>query len=554
MMHVTQRLACICLVTFYVALAMLLSYGQGQDLNWDLLNYHFYNAYMLVDGRFVSDVHAAGVQTFLNPLADLPFYAAVRLGIPPIAFFLTLSATHGLALFLVHKIAELIVAPASPVVSLAAGVIAATTAAFGAGFQSELGTTLHDNTLAVPLLGAVWLVLREASQPSSSLRPIALAGGLAGAAAGMKLALAPLCIGLTLSVVALPGAPRLRITRSALFCGLVGVGVLLTAGYWMVLMQHHFSSPLFPFYNAIFQSPFAPLTNFADARFLPETVKEAIFYPYYWLSRQRTVTEAPFRDGRIATAMLWLSSMATYLVLALPRFKEMTPLTNLRPLTALVLFWGGSYVVWLGMFSIYRYAIALEMLSVVIVLGVAARLSGGGLRMLSLVLPFSVLLNLLAAPPDWGRIPWSESYFGVDTASLERYRGATILMWDLPNGHLAPFFPREARFVRIGGYFVTERQGFGGRASGADRPAEDEGRVAAESTWGLSHDTAMWARVVEAASTATPGALFLLDRDPGVEHDQQEKILAQLGLKRTGACEYYASHAKGFRICALSRR
>ena len=46
----------------------------GEDINWDWRNYHEYNAFALINGRYDWDVAPAGIQTFLNPLAYVPAY------------------------------------------------------------------------------------------------------------------------------------------------------------------------------------------------------------------------------------------------------------------------------------------------------------------------------------------------------------------------------------------------------------------------------------------------------------------------------------------------
>jgi hypothetical protein len=56
----------------YMLLGLVLGYRLGQDANWDLQNYHFYNVYMLLGGRFGTDLQAAGIQTYLNPVFDIP--------------------------------------------------------------------------------------------------------------------------------------------------------------------------------------------------------------------------------------------------------------------------------------------------------------------------------------------------------------------------------------------------------------------------------------------------------------------------------------------------
>ena len=70
----------------YVAFAAALGWQLGQDANWDLRNYHFYNVFMWLTDRFERDIHAAGIQTFLNPLLDLPLYFAIMdVHLPPLA-------------------------------------------------------------------------------------------------------------------------------------------------------------------------------------------------------------------------------------------------------------------------------------------------------------------------------------------------------------------------------------------------------------------------------------------------------------------------------------
>ena len=46
----------------------------GQDANWDLRNYHWYNAYALLNGRYGIDLLPAQTPTFYNPALDVPFY------------------------------------------------------------------------------------------------------------------------------------------------------------------------------------------------------------------------------------------------------------------------------------------------------------------------------------------------------------------------------------------------------------------------------------------------------------------------------------------------
>lgn len=511
-------------IAFYALVGVALAWWMGQDLNWDLLNYHFYNAYMWLDGRIARDVHAAGIQSYLNPLIDLPLYAAVRAGITPAAFYLPLAAVQGLALFVVHRLTTLLLPARQP--AAAAGCLAALTAAFGAGFLSEIGGTMHDLTLAVLVLGAVWVLLASTGPTTAvPIRALMTAGLLAGAATGMKLALATLSIGLAACVLAMQGSFLERLGRVAIFCAAVGGGVLLTGGAWMWEMQRHFGSPLFPFYNGLFQSPFATPENFADLRFMPRDAMQALFYPFYWLSAQTLVTELPLRDGRVAAAMLAVAALGIHSVLRRSAGEPADDSAAGRRLYLLAVFWLVAYAAWLGMFSIYRYLIPLELLSGTIVIAVLARFMTQWTRYLATAVPICLALGLSSQIPNWGRTGWSASYFGVDTGALEQYAGATVLMWDLPQGYLPPLFPSATTFIRI------------------------------RTNAGMTSGDRMWQRVRGAVAGAREGRLYLVDSVPGQGHEQQPVELAQLGLERTAdACEQHASHSGGFRTCGLQRR
>ena len=77
-----------------------------QDANWDLQNYHFYDPWAWLNGRiFDWDLAAAQLQTFLNPLADVPFYLLVTAGLDPRVVTFWLALPTGIAAYFFIKIA-----------------------------------------------------------------------------------------------------------------------------------------------------------------------------------------------------------------------------------------------------------------------------------------------------------------------------------------------------------------------------------------------------------------------------------------------------------------
>src|SRR5689334_13967421 len=67
------------LVPIVIALGSMLAgavytWFAGEDVNWDWLNYHEYNVWALLNGRYALDALPAGFQTYFNPTVYFPFY------------------------------------------------------------------------------------------------------------------------------------------------------------------------------------------------------------------------------------------------------------------------------------------------------------------------------------------------------------------------------------------------------------------------------------------------------------------------------------------------
>jgi hypothetical protein len=540
----------------YIGLTTCLGARIGQDMNWDLFNYHFYNPYLLLADRFERDVHVAGVQTYLNPIMDLPFYVAVAIWkLPPLAVGLMLSALHGIALWLVHRVIVLLLARQGPIVANLGGMLGAVTSSFGAGFYSVIGSTMADNTIALPVLAGLALILRTPDAARApALADVRAAGFLVGLAAGAKPVAGIFAFGLTAVCLAAPGPMFGRALRTVYLWLCLGAGLLLTGGYWMWLMASHYGSPLFPFYNTIFRSPLAPVDrDLAFVRFLPATWMHTLFYPFFFIRTQDLVAEVPFRDARFAVVFVAIAIVASLaLVRHWQRRATLIEAAEQR-LGLLILFWLTSYAVWLKAYSYYRYAIPLELLAPAIVIGCTAYAVRDRIAALALMVSVCALLIGTTKPFDWGRVPWSPSYFGVDRAELAPYAGATVLLWDRPTGYLVPYFPESARFLRIRG-----------KVSGYDVPRDDH-------NWELTEDNLMWTRITEGIREAQPGRLFLLEAPftrvvpRAVEaRAAQAAMLDRLGLELDepscrslraydGAVSGVPHHLRPSRICALRK-
>src|SRR6266576_1149064 len=152
----------------------------GEDINWDWRNYHEYNAFALINGRYDWDVAPAGIQTFLNPLAYVPAYL-LRHHVSAPLWGMLLGAIHGLNLALICWLSRIVLNGAASGLMLAASVVIA---AFGPMTLSEVGTSFADILTALPVIAGVGLML---SAKPRHRGPFVIAGILIGGAVGLKL-------------------------------------------------------------------------------------------------------------------------------------------------------------------------------------------------------------------------------------------------------------------------------------------------------------------------------------------------------------------------------
>lgn len=437
----------------------------GQDANWDLRNYHYYNAYAFLHGRLGFDIAPAQTPTYYNPLLHVPFYYLVN-ALPPRGVGFVLGAVQGLNLPLIFVIARRVIRIATPQYGVLIALCAAILGMLGAANIAEIGTTFGDNVVSLPLLAALWLVIARHHSLggvwSSAAGTAIAAGVLSGLAVGLKQPAAVYAIGLGCGFFGLALSWR---RRSALFLafGVGGIlGLAATGGYWLCEMWSHFGNPLFPYFNSVFQSPMAGAADYRDVRFLPAGWQEWLFFPLVFTFDPGQTTEAWFRDLRIPLLYCLL------LVLLFARLAELAGVKSISRkspavqdasydgmLRYLLIAAVVSYFAWLKMFAIFRYLLVLELLTPLAIWLVFIRLRGD-LRGAVIFFSLSVVVILVTlVPQHWGRASWSDEYFGVTPPAIPDPDHSMVLATGYePTAYLIPFFPPQIRFLRIQSYFT----------------------------------------------------------------------------------------------------
>ena len=428
----------------------LISVAIGQDDNWDLRNYHLYNVHALLNDRIGFDLAPARFQTYFNPTLDL-LYHGLNLWLPPYGAGFVMGALHGLNFVLLLAIVRQLAGPAAgmrlPVLLAAAGML-------GPGFRGELGNTMGDNMTALLILGALYLMLSRwdalLERAARAAPALLCAGLLVGLGTGLKLTNAPYAVAMCLACLFVPQPYRLRLWLAFLFgCGVLA-GVAVTGGWWFLKMWQVFGNPFFPQFNNIFHSPWASETGVIDTYFLPKTLLEYLQWPFLFANDYHRVTEV---DTKL---FMW---PATYLLLGLCGAAAL--LRRLRGTSApafsprgrfLLVFFGLAYLVWMRMFSIYRYLAPLELLlpvviwllwrSIVPAPQAAHRLTG---------VMVAGLLLCATPTPKWGNAQWGERAFSAEVPAFDQPAQSVVFIAqpDPPLSWLATMFPPQVKFIGV---------------------------------------------------------------------------------------------------------
>jgi hypothetical protein len=418
-----------------------------QDANWDLQNYHFYNGWAFVHGRLGWDLAPAQLQTFHNPLIELPFFWMVNADWPPqwISFVLALPA--GLGAFFLGKIVVLIFADLPQrdrryyaALAFAVGITATSPV-------SILGTTINEWQGASLVMIALWLVLRRAEQAAIPWRTLACAGALCGAASGLKLTAATYALGLGAALLLRRANLRRGVVEAVVFGLGVTAGLLLTLGPWMWTLYSHFESPLFPYYNDILRSPWWDFQPLLIRAFGPHTLLEWLTFPLHLFRVESGfVTELEFSDWRLP--LLYLIAIAGMLIWIVRRLTGRAAAETTASPTlwrTLFVFWMVSFVTWTALHSIYRYLLPLELLFGALTIHLL-RTALPRWSHPAAALVYAALAIVTTHYVDWWHIAYGDRWFRVDVPPIAA-NAVVLLTTSEPMAYVLPFFPPDGRFL-----------------------------------------------------------------------------------------------------------
>jgi hypothetical protein len=407
------------------------AHAFGPDANWDLRNYHLYVAWAWLHDRATSDVAAAQAQTWFNPLLWVPHFLAFQ-HLGGAALATVVGALQGMCTAPLLAIA----ARLAPDASFAARAFAVAGGMTAATVIGQLGASYGDVILALALLVAVAILLRESEAQTVRVGRLLVAGALLGAVPALKLSHAPASLGLCIALPLLArGTARWRLV------GLVGAGALATfvlvAGPWSWALWREWGNPVFPQFDHVFGGGWIAPGAARDLRFVPASGGEVLARPLAPLYDWRATSDYRIRDARLPLLFLALGALAIRWRVIAPAQRRMLAFLGAGFLVA--------YVLWLPLFGYHRYIVAFELLAPLLLLATAS--AGLGRRIALAAIALAIMStnapNHERAARDWpaGRPLATAAPIAPDTL--------VVLAGVAPTAHALPFLPPFAAAVRV---------------------------------------------------------------------------------------------------------
>ena len=441
----------------YTLLCLAWRSAAGSVWTWDFLHYHLYIAHAWWENRLPEELFAAGPQSYLNPLANLPFYITYQTGAHSLIVALSMALLHSINLWLLHFIACQLIPPTDRMHRLAV-ICSVVLGALSPAFLYEVGSSYADVIVSIPTLGALLLLLTWRSRPATTSpdwRLQYLAGLLAGIAMGLKPSSLVICAAMATALILLSGRQAWSVAWRAALAGTAGLTLAGGPHAWM--LWKNFGNPVFPLFNGFFRSPWFPTVDVVSGRFRPSSLEAALRFP---LDMANSFKRISFEEQVVDIRPVWLLGLAACTILVLlVRHSHST-----RPSKAVPrekkLFWlclALSIPAWIYSSGNIRYAI-----EPLLLLGPAIALLAlhwVGKRyiwaLLAIFLPLfgqTVLATTVNAwkLPGFNGKTWPSALFNISLPEpLHRTPTYYLSLQSLSLASLAPLFPSGSRFLNL---------------------------------------------------------------------------------------------------------
>jgi hypothetical protein len=360
------------------------------DVDFDTINYHLYlgkAGYYFFPWSFSpQEFYPLGLHQF-NPLIDTLGYIfydllGYRLGtvsslLPILGFFICMALVLKRLLPRVLGLipALLLISVCTPLLLVNQGLL-------------QIATYLVDNTYLCLLAGAL-LLLMSFNAATENKRGRYLIGfsvlmGLLATKLVNLIYVIPLAL-LFFNEYWLKldqGANRARGLASAMIVSAMVVSVI---NYHYIWSWHQSENPFFPYYNALFQSPYYPPENW-PFNYGPKGLAQRLLYPYFAITQPELLSE--IKGVVVEQRIVWVFLVN---LLLLGCYKACR-FALIKPVRQVFVLYVISYVLWQILFGYNRYGMFVDVigltLALVLLINMAQKLKGAIVSMVMVIIGF----------------------------------------------------------------------------------------------------------------------------------------------------------------------
>ncbi len=256
--------------------------------DWDFYNYRWYNCWAILNDRIFTDFFAANQRTCFNTLLDLPMFLWLnKMNFHPIIFLFTGALSHALCFFFLYKIFDYVFLPQKEKFTKPLAVwFSVFFVIFATPMFRQLNFEQNDIKITMLIVFGLYVFLRTIFLQSSTKRNILLCFcSILFSLAFIKFSAFAYVISVPLLIIIL----YKKIDRPWFVLANTCITMLLCFaifhGFWLYKCFLRYESPVFPYLNQIFHSPFADnidLISYDMSNSLPQNLKEFIFYPFLY--------------------------------------------------------------------------------------------------------------------------------------------------------------------------------------------------------------------------------------------------------------------------------
>ena len=348
-----------------IIFGILLSIFCKNEQKYDFANYHYYNAWAFLNNRLNVNIVPAALNTFFNPLIELPLYFYIQLfnNYPNIIWGLQ-GLWFSLLLCMLYKITSLFI-DISDKKNIPYLISLLLIASSGQATMLQIGASTNEIMVAALDLIGIYFIIKMLKYPQTQkIKNFIIAGLIMGMTLGLKQTSIVNCIstGITLILCWKMLKSPIKSISSFAICGIIGY--LIINGYFMWEYWINYKNPFFPFLNGLFHSPYFDDFNYRDTSFLEDPLKFYL-YPYMWHFEEDVLCAAFYQDYRLD---VYYSLLIIYGFYTLFNYKNKSFITKNKLLIILSLFLIINYFLWMFTFAILRYAVVFEVLGALFII------------------------------------------------------------------------------------------------------------------------------------------------------------------------------------------